>query len=109
MGGLSRIHRRSKLICSRLVDSRDSCHGDYLRSNDRAFTPYGFKTKWAAWASGTLTLIFAIAMAISFGIKEPLDYSVFVDSAAAFMLATNASPEWAIDGLISKRRNTTNQ
>jgi len=37
-------------------------------------------------ASAILLLLFALAMAISFGIKAPLDYSVFGASAAAFLL-----------------------
>jgi putative oxidoreductase len=36
--------------------------------------------------SAVLLLLFALAMAISFGIKAPLDYSVFGASAAAFLL-----------------------
>ncbi len=36
--------------------------------------------------SAILLLLFATAMAISFGIKAPLDYSVFGASAAAFLL-----------------------
>jgi putative oxidoreductase len=36
--------------------------------------------------SAVLLLLFATAMAISFGIKAPLDYSVFGASAAAFLL-----------------------
>jgi uncharacterized membrane protein YphA (DoxX/SURF4 family) len=36
--------------------------------------------------SAVLLLSFALAMAISFGIKAPLDYSVFGASAAAFLL-----------------------
>lgn len=36
--------------------------------------------------SAVLLLLFASAMAISFGIKAPLDYSVFGASAAAFLL-----------------------
>ncbi|WP_353718947.1 DoxX family membrane protein [Dyadobacter sp. 676] len=47
----------------------------------------GFKTKIAAIATGILLLIFALAMSISLGIKAPLDYSVWIGSSAAFMLA----------------------
>ena len=47
----------------------------------------GFKTKIAAIASGILLLIFALSMSISLGIKAPFDYSVWVGSAAAFLLA----------------------
>ena len=57
----------------------------------------GYKTRVAASAAGILTLMFALAMASSFGIKDPLDYSVFVDSAAAFLLAGCATYPWSID------------
>jgi uncharacterized membrane protein YphA (DoxX/SURF4 family) len=46
-----------------------------------------------AIGSAILLLMFALAMSISFGIKAPLDYSVFTASAAAFLLfATQAGP-----------------
>lgn len=38
--------------------------------------------------SAVLLLMFALAMSISFGIKVPLDYSVFSASGAAFLLFT---------------------
>jgi putative oxidoreductase len=41
-----------------------------------------------ALASAALLLIFGLAMALSLGIKSPLDYSVFSASAAALLLAT---------------------
>lgn len=41
-----------------------------------------------ALASAALLLIFALAMALSLGIKSPLDYSVLSASAAALLLAT---------------------
>jgi putative oxidoreductase len=50
----------------------------------------GFRLKWAALGSAVLLLLFATAMAISFGIKEPLDYSVFSASAAALLLAARS-------------------
>jgi uncharacterized membrane protein YphA (DoxX/SURF4 family) len=40
-----------------------------------------------ALASAVLLALFGIAMAVSFGIKSPLDYSVFSASAAAVLLA----------------------
>lgn len=43
--------------------------------------------RWTALASAALLAVFGLAMAISFGIKEPLDYSVFSASAAALLLA----------------------
>jgi putative oxidoreductase len=39
-----------------------------------------------AWASAALLGLFAVAMTLSFGIKAPLNSSVFVDAAAAFVL-----------------------
>jgi putative oxidoreductase len=40
-----------------------------------------------AVASALLLILFGIAMAISFGLKSPLDYSVFSAAAASFLLA----------------------
>ena len=40
-----------------------------------------------AFAAAALLAVFATAMAISFGIKSPLDYSVYSASAAALLLA----------------------
>ena len=47
----------------------------------------GFKPRWTALASAGLLAVFGLAMAISFGPKEPLDYSVFTASACALLLA----------------------
>jgi uncharacterized membrane protein YphA (DoxX/SURF4 family) len=47
----------------------------------------GVQLKWTALSSALLLLLFGTAMAISFGIKSPLDYSVFSAAAAALMLA----------------------
>jgi uncharacterized membrane protein YphA (DoxX/SURF4 family) len=47
----------------------------------------GFRLRWTALASAALLALFGIAMAISFGPKEPLDYSVFSAAAAALLLA----------------------
>jgi uncharacterized membrane protein YphA (DoxX/SURF4 family) len=47
----------------------------------------GVWPRWVALGSAVLLALFGIAMAISFGIKEPLDYSVFSASAAAVLLA----------------------
>ena len=60
----------------------------------------GFKTTYAAFGAALLTLLFAFAMSYSFGIKEPLDYSVFAFSAGAFALATLPYYKWSIDQLI---------
>jgi len=47
----------------------------------------GIWPRWVALGSALLLAVFGIAMAISFGIRSPLDYSVFSGSAAAVLLA----------------------
>ncbi len=47
----------------------------------------GIWPRWVGLASALLLVLFGTAMAISFGIKSPLDYSVFSASAAAVLLA----------------------
>jgi putative oxidoreductase len=49
----------------------------------------GIWLRWTALASALLLILFGTAMAISFGLKSPLDYSVFSASAAAILLALN--------------------
>jgi putative oxidoreductase len=46
-----------------------------------------------ALASAALLAVFGLAMAVSFGPKETLDYSVFSASAAALLLARRPDPE----------------
>jgi uncharacterized membrane protein YphA (DoxX/SURF4 family) len=47
----------------------------------------GLWPRWVALASALLLVLFGTAMAISFGIKSPMDYSVFSASAGAVLLA----------------------
>ena len=49
----------------------------------------GVWVRWTALASALLLILFGTAMAISFGLKSPLDYSVFSASATALLLALN--------------------
>jgi putative oxidoreductase len=56
----------------------------------------GFRWRLAAFGSAVLLLLFATAMAISFGIKSPLDYSVFSASAGALLLALVGSEKRAV-------------
>lgn len=63
----------------------------------------GFKTRWTALGSAFLTLSFALTMAYSFGIKSPLDYSVLVDAAGCFLLATSSYYRWSLDEWISQK------
>jgi putative oxidoreductase len=51
----------------------------------------GVWPRWVALGSALLLAMFGTAMAISFGIKSPLDYSVFSASAAALLLALHQS------------------
>jgi putative oxidoreductase len=53
----------------------------------------GLWTRWIALGAAILLFLFGTAMAISFGIKSPLDYSVFSASAAAVLLALYESPK----------------
>ncbi len=50
----------------------------------------GVWPRWASLASAVLLALFGTAMAISFGIKSPMDYSVFSASAASGLLMLNA-------------------
>ncbi len=43
---------------------------------------------FTGFASGLLLLAFAISMSFALGIKQPLNYSVYIASAAAFLLGT---------------------
>ena len=53
----------------------------------------GIWPRWISLGSALLLALFGIAMAISFGIKSPLDYSVFSASGAAILLALRASAQ----------------
>ena len=60
----------------------------------------GYQVSKTAWCASILTLLFAVAMGISFGCKEPLDYSVFAFSAGAFLLSTFPYYSWSMDQLL---------
>ena len=64
------------------------------------FLLLGYKTKLTAFATGILLLLFALSMSITLGIKAPLDYSVWIGSAAAFLLATHNQFPFSIDNKI---------
>ena len=53
----------------------------------------GVYQRAVAWAAAGLFITFAAAMSLSFGVKAPLNYSVFADAAAALLLgAWTATP-----------------
>ena len=58
-------------------------------------------TRVAAFGSGILAFLFAISMAISFGVVSPLSYSVFTVSAASFLLAFCENYKWSLDNLVN--------
>jgi uncharacterized membrane protein YphA (DoxX/SURF4 family) len=62
----------------------------------------GFRTSIVAVCAAGLTLLFSIAMAFSFGLKEPLDYSAFAFSAGAFLLSSIPAHKWSIDQILKK-------
>ena len=51
----------------------------------------GFRLREAAIGSGVLLTIFGISIAVTLGVKAPLDYSVFTAATAAFSLAAMAA------------------
>lgn len=63
---------------------------------------FGIKTKWASLGTGFLLLIFAFSMSVALGVKASLDYSVWIGSAAAFLLAVQSDYKYSIDTLIKK-------
>lgn len=50
----------------------------------------GLWPRWVSLGAAILLAMFGTAMAISFGIKSPMDYSVFSASGAAMLLALRA-------------------
>jgi len=60
----------------------------------------GYKTKITTFATGIILLLFALSMSFTLGIKAPLDYSVWVGCAAAFLLSTHNQFQFSIDNKI---------
>jgi uncharacterized membrane protein YphA (DoxX/SURF4 family) len=57
----------------------------------------GYKTKFAAYGSFSLTLIFALSMLLFAGYRAPFTYSVFVVSFSSLLLAASPGYSWSID------------
>jgi uncharacterized membrane protein YphA (DoxX/SURF4 family) len=60
----------------------------------------GLALRWAAFGSSGLLFLFGSAMAISFGIKSPFDYSVFAAMCCALFLGLAGSNRWSVDSLL---------
>jgi len=59
----------------------------------------GIWPRWVALGGAILLFLFGAAMALSFGIKKPLDYSVFSASAGALLLVDaswHCPGRWAV-------------
>jgi putative oxidoreductase len=67
----------------------------------------GLFTRVAAIGSACLLALFAVSMTISFGIKAPLDYSVFAACSAALMLTQWYRFRWSIDDLVAHKYQMT--
>jgi len=58
----------------------------------------GYRTRWAAFGSGVLLLLFALGMTAGTGVKSAFDASVFAASAAGFLLSTRTRFPLSLDG-----------
>ena len=67
----------------------------------------GFLARLSALLTAILTLIFAAAMTFVLGVHAPLNYSVFVFSAASFLLAAQVPDQLSIDHLRESRPPTS--
>jgi putative oxidoreductase len=65
----------------------------------------GYQTRLASIGAAILTLLFGLAMTYSFGVKDLLDYSVFVFAMGAFLLATMENYKWSLDEVNMKNKN----
>lgn len=65
----------------------------------------GFLTRIAGFLTGIITLVFALAMTFVLGVHAPLNYSVFVFSAASFLLASQAPDKLSIDSCRELKRS----
>jgi uncharacterized membrane protein YphA (DoxX/SURF4 family) len=57
----------------------------------------GLATRWSAFSSGVLLLLFALGMTVGTGVKSALNASVFSACAAAFALSTRQAYPWSVD------------
>lgn len=62
----------------------------------------GYKTKYAALASCTLTLIFILAMTLFIGIQRPINFGVFTACSASFLLSQIPTYNWSIDYILDE-------
>jgi hypothetical protein len=76
------------------------------RDSDGAGAPIGvtlvlgLALRWAAFGGAGVLFLFGSAMAISFGIKSPFDYSIFAAMCCALFLGLAGSNRWTVDSLL---------
>jgi uncharacterized membrane protein YphA (DoxX/SURF4 family) len=63
----------------------------------------GWHTRIAAWLSGSLLIVFAMAMTISLGVKSVLNYAVLTGVGGSFLLANCDRFSFSLDELLSRR------
>lgn len=63
----------------------------------------GYKTRWTACGTSLLMFLFALSMSIGIAPNAPLNYSVWVGSAAALLLSTIENYKWSVDNLLLYR------
>ena len=66
----------------------------------------GFSTRVSALLTGVLALSFAAAMSLVLGVHAPLNYSVFVYSAASFLLACQRADPLSLDSFLETMRSS---
>jgi uncharacterized membrane protein YphA (DoxX/SURF4 family) len=69
----------------------------------------GSFTRMASLLTGALSLVFALAMTFVLGIHAPLNYSVFVFSAASFLLASQPTDGLSLDRFRGVRIRTESE
>ncbi|QHT69272.1 DoxX family protein [Rhodocytophaga rosea] len=65
----------------------------------------GYQTRLMALGSFVLTLLFALSMALTLGIRAPLNYSVFAVSAGSLLLAAFPAYSYSIDSLLTAKKS----
>lgn len=63
---------------------------------------FGFRVRWAAVGVFILSLLLAMALSITFGIKEVFNQQVFVTMAASLLLACMPVYKWTLNGIKKK-------
>jgi uncharacterized membrane protein YphA (DoxX/SURF4 family) len=62
---------------------------------------FGYQIRLTAKLTGALLLLFALSMAFSQGLKATLDYSVWIGSAACFLLAGFEKYDYSVDEMLT--------